>query len=711
MIKRLLVFCLLAVSYGRAADAPGLTPSYSFLWNTYVQVMAAGDNVIGLSDQGVAVLSFDSTHTFLEQQSYILLDGKSAKMKRYGDLLAVGTSDGHMHFVDLSTLPAMTYLGGASLGVTFADFALNGNDLYLSRWFDGILHYQLDDYSNIRPVDYSMTGVLVTQLDIVAGQLLALDEYNGIMRYDLAGNGVTTLNEYFYLPQRAIAFVPCGASLLIPLQSKNVLVGELYGDGAAVIDSIEMASPQKLLAAGERLVALTGQRSYQLIDRSDWAIIGSGSIGGCRFEGDVLNLDGAEYLLLPGEFTGLSLIPLDNASAARQVLRWPGPVICLEVIDHKLFTGGIKTPLEVFTCDTMAAPRREYTIYEEAGPVKATDHNGDSLFALFTRPGRLVVIAGASDSDSFSLGQSISVDAVPITRIRFAGTIHPPLQCLLAMQDSIVDVYGFSQAVPFTQVGRWEFSGPVEAITLEDTLVFVSIGGRTLLIYSVNSDYTLTPVSQTVLSADAQEIVLAGSRVVLFQWDQLTVYDCSDPTHPEYVTSQALSMPVVRALVEGDRLFAIGSEGVAVFRLTDAAPELLDLGRHGGFMLALDDNLLATSDGASVHIYDVSGIGDNGPEPEVLLPMLTHSRNYPNPFNTSTNIAYNLDASSRVRIVVYNVLGHEVRRLLDQTKAAGDHRVEWDGSNDAGQPVASGIYFYRIATDLYVEVNKMVLIK
>ena len=72
-------------------------------------------------------------------------------------------------------------------------------------------------------------------------------------------------------------------------------------------------------------------------------------------------------------------------------------------------------------------------------------------------------------------------------------------------------------------------------------------------------------------------------------------------------------------------------------------------------------------------------------------------RNFPNPFNAETQIVYRLPQEARVRLTVFNAIGQPVRQLVNATQAAGTHRVTWDGQDDRGSPVATGIYFYRFA--------------
>jgi hypothetical protein len=89
----------------------------------------------------------------------------------------------------------------------------------------------------------------------------------------------------------------------------------------------------------------------------------------------------------------------------------------------------------------------------------------------------------------------------------------------------------------------------------------------------------------------------------------------------------------------------------------------------------------------------------------------TLQQNYPNPFNPSTNIVFTLNKQSDVSIAVYNMLGQKVRTLVNDTRKAGAYQVAWNGTNDVGKKVSSGIYFYRIEAGNFVDTKKMVLMK
>ncbi|HEQ98412.1 MAG TPA: T9SS type A sorting domain-containing protein [candidate division Zixibacteria bacterium] len=86
-------------------------------------------------------------------------------------------------------------------------------------------------------------------------------------------------------------------------------------------------------------------------------------------------------------------------------------------------------------------------------------------------------------------------------------------------------------------------------------------------------------------------------------------------------------------------------------------------------------------------------------------------QNFPNPFNPETVIEYSLSSDEFVELSVYNVLGQRIATLVNSQKPAGKHFARWDGSNETGTQVSSGLYLYVIKIRDYVEKKKMVLLK
>jgi len=86
-------------------------------------------------------------------------------------------------------------------------------------------------------------------------------------------------------------------------------------------------------------------------------------------------------------------------------------------------------------------------------------------------------------------------------------------------------------------------------------------------------------------------------------------------------------------------------------------------------------------------------------------------QNFPNPFNPSTVIKFELPVAGHATLTVYNVLGQEVRTLADDFYVTGSHEVEWDGRDNSGRQVSSGVYLYRLQAGDFNQTRKMVLLK
>ncbi len=98
--------------------------------------------------------------------------------------------------------------------------------------------------------------------------------------------------------------------------------------------------------------------------------------------------------------------------------------------------------------------------------------------------------------------------------------------------------------------------------------------------------------------------------------------------------------------------------------------------------------------------------------PQHPLPEeFTLEQNYPNPFNPETVIRYQLPQDSQVKLSIYNVLGREIRTLVNANKEAGYHDATWDGRDNTGQQVASGVYLYRLRAGEFTEVKKLTLLR
>jgi hypothetical protein len=137
------------------------------------------------------------------------------------------------------------------------------------------------------------------------------------------------------------------------------------------------------------------------------------------------------------------------------------------------------------------------------------------------------------------------------------------------------------------------------------------------------------------------------------------------------------------------------------------------------FKVLTDDDLDLTPDDFLVVVADVLTMDDNNLKmsstsdrtfrPAVFDDAL--AQNYPNPFNPSTTVAFSLAQTVDVSLAIYDVTGRLVRTLVNESRPAGNHKVTWNGLDDLGSRVASGVYFYRMRAGSFVATNKMLLMK
>ncbi len=120
----------------------------------------------------------------------------------------------------------------------------------------------------------------------------------------------------------------------------------------------------------------------------------------------------------------------------------------------------------------------------------------------------------------------------------------------------------------------------------------------------------------------------------------------------------------------------------------------------------VSESVLVGLDGAVEPLTHVE-IGDLRPLPDAY----GLDRNAPNPFNPSTVIGFQLPEAGRVRLVIYNLLGQQVRELVNEKMEAGYFTATWDGTDALGRRVASGVYLYRIQAGNFSAVQRMLLLK
>jgi len=224
---------------------------------------------------------------------------------------------------------------------------------------------------------------------------------------------------------------------------------------------------------------------------------------------------------------------------------------------------------------------------------------------------------------------------------------------------------------------------------------FVSKGENVMnLLLQNGTDRELTDL-RVRFAADCPQWIQPKSEVTA----NLAAYGLSDAIRK---SSLMLDVPfTVSGGGVGDSQFNIellvGQEVLGTFKVL-----LTSAGRNGGTSSFLSKASAAAEESESL----MQG------EAQASIPAgFALSPNYPNPFNPTTRIAYSIPTAQFVSLKVYDLLGRHIRVLISGDVRAGSHTVSWNGTDDGGRAVPSGVYIYRLTTQNFVSTKKMIVVR
>jgi hypothetical protein len=273
--------------------------------------------------------------------------------------------------------------------------------------------------------------------------------------------------------------------------------------------------------------------------------------------------------------------------------------------------------------------------------------------------------------------------------------------------------------------GDWVFSG--QQVVVANDPVTINVSG--LAMGDVNASYTPSTGTafvksnatvslsndavQNVASIGTFEIPVRVTSEMILGAVSLKIKYPSDLVKFEGVTSKLKGF-VIRA-DEGSITFVwadLTAKNAMVFKTNEALVTLKFSPKieNGTVGLTLDSwSELNDADGTVITMVKLTTptiqIGN-------IPSVFSLSQNYPNPFNPSTSIQFGLPVQAPVTMEIYNILGVKVRTLLQgEVMSAGIHQMEWNGKDDAGASVTSGVYLYRINAGTFQVTKKMMMLK
>lgn len=249
---------------------------------------------------------------------------------------------------------------------------------------------------------------------------------------------------------------------------------------------------------------------------------------------------------------------------------------------------------------------------------------------------------------------------------------------------------GYSMKPSFKRIPDTNTAGyQVDSVEVSSSVPIANLQLFVALNHSLLSDLRLTLIAPTGDSA----IVWNGNLGLNSKIDQIiTVFD--DNADSSIISGKYTDMgPTIKPSVSFASAFSgKNPQGTWRLRITDF------YNGNTGYLYAW-----------GLRINNSMGVEEN--YSDIVPDNFVLEQNYPNPFNPITTIKFSLPIESRTRLVVYDILGNKVATLVDDIKPAGSYGLTWDGTNDQGIKISSGVYIYRLETENFVAMKKMLMLK
>lgn len=662
--------------------------------------------------------------------SQLSLDYAYDHFEMSGDHGAVYTSDGRIAFIDIADRDDMRLSGHVSLNDTIFDYVMYDSVGFVACGFEGISIIDQSDLENTFVTATLEDAVHAVAVEATNGFLYVVDDYNGLLVYDLS----------IPMQPQLIDFVLFSS----PVRDVSVTGDELYlafGESGIYAYTVELpwrmipsrmyttdSKVLKVESFDETLLAVDLFRAVHIFDTdsSEARIVLNGRDASNRF--DFARRNGRDYLFAPDRSGDFRVLSVDGGPEPDQVWMYPGSyrITNVALVDSLLLVSGATDDLDIWKIGGDK-------------PEIVSSFESSNQFTYVTALDSLVMVAENSIATGFIHLLSTAEVCCMLDMEKTLTTV-PDVADIKAEYNDTGSVDLVSFGIDGTSIMTIGFPDePPEDFYVATGFAFISSGFRVAAadraggyVYTVTTKGSLgkiydaraigqsgqvTEIGSFSNSRRVRSIEVLDSVCYIAGVFGLRVFEMDGPLIGSFIAELYGSYDF-RDLVldeQSDIMFAaVGEDGVAIFDISDRAnPELISLIDTPGFAQQLDfaDGVIAVADAHSVQLFRYE-LYDSDP----VLPMsFTLSQNYPNPFNNLTRITVSVPVSEsqgeRVTLEIMNLLGQVVRTIVDHPLDPGIHEFSWDARESTNEEVASGIYFYRLTVAGFSETRKMMFLK
>ena len=280
-----------------------------------------------------------------------------------------------------------------------------------------------------------------------------------------------------------------------------------------------------------------------------------------------------------------------------------------------------------------------------------------------------------------------------------------------------------SSSLGYTDWYTWEDMDGNTAVTTKAVDIATRLG---MLCVTAAGNERTEPWEHIIAPADADSVIAVGAvdDDGLIAW-----FSSPGPTFDGRIKPEVCAQGVLTASASGNNGYGFGSGTSLATPLVAGAAAVLLSARPTWTPMMIREALMKTASQANspdnnygygiIDIWAAINVdsllidGIMTPIDSLLIipDVFELYQNYPNPFNANTTIEYDLKKNTRVEIKIFNILGKEIITLVNNIESPGGKSITWDGTDQNGNPVSTGVYFYNLITDETTFTKKMLMIK
>jgi len=717
------VICLLVLILGAAGSAADdFVYHGSFLWNDIRSIVNEGDYLFCAFYNGIGVI--DVTRDFNKKKlaAQLEMPYHPLRLYKFGTTLVTENEGGTISLIDASDVSAMQLMGTMTAPENSLDLAIMDSYLYIAVEYDGIKRFDISDPSHIVFNDSSMFGIRVIDVEVYGDHLLALDDYNGILVYDNGPDFGLPISELF-LPEQAISFTVHADTVYASLRPTGYLVGSLENILAPVY--LERRETYilgaKLEILDDRIVVSNSTNGFELIYEEDGSIVHRlYPVTDILGYSTLFRYDNRRHIAFPHRQRGFVAFDIENpllidVGYPTMVYAYPGPITQVSFFKSRLHVIGTNNWYEMYDVSDPGHPVRSGRMINPPYQPAGFCTKGDTLFITDVETNSFFPAIDDGSGDPVSIFPLFSVsDSVTRPHILVDYFEHGDLLYYYNHQYFNGTLRNDSSVTPNRL--RWGFADGVMAAAIIDTAFYQANNKGLLWIYAIDKHYDLDMVTSRNLPGRVRQMVRNGRLMYMASGGLVTV-DILDPFDPAFIYFNNEIGQVAEICMVDDWLACAAQNGLFVYDISsNGIPQLVFSGGDPATLVAYDpiSNTVVASDGKSVKIYTLPILdSDSGEEPIADRFSVPTVSGYPNPFNPAIHLTLSNFSSRAGRVVVdvFDILGRRVRHIEGSGLSTGDEEIAWDGRDENGEIVASGVYLFRAYNETEQAVYKAILLK